>query len=330
MPELRLNLVTREWVIIATERAKRPTDFMRQETRRIPPPYLESCPFCPGNEHRTPEELFRLPLDGTWKVRVVANKYPAVSREGERKRAINGTRRWVAGVGLHDIIIESPEHDTNPALMELSDLEEVVRIYRDRFVEAHLDPRVEHAIIFRNHGPGAGTSIEHPHSQLIAIPVVPVQYRDRIQAAMQYFDSTGECLFCDTIRMEQEAGSRVVIETEHFLTFVPYAALSPFHVWIFPKRHSASLADITDEEIKAAAFHIKGLLSRFYTGLENPDYNLVIRSSRPRDVGNEFSHWYMSVVPRVSKVAGFEMGSGMYINSSLPEESAEFLRSVKA
>jgi UDPglucose--hexose-1-phosphate uridylyltransferase len=145
---------------------------------------------------------------------------------------------------------------------------------------------------------------------------------------MHYFDDTGECLICDTIKMEMEDGRRIVIDTDNFVTFVPYAALSPFHIWIFPKRHSASFSDISDEEIKDISFHLKSLLSRFYTGLEDPDYNQVIRSSRPKDIGNEYTHWYLSIVPRLSKVAGFELGSGMYINSSLPEESAAFLRAT--
>lgn len=328
MSELRLNLITREWVIIATERAKRPADFKKSVDRRLSPPYLSSCPFCPGNEEHTPEEHFRIPADGAWTLRVVSNKYPAVSREGERKRSVDGTRRFVSGVGLHEVIVEAPLHNTIMALMDLENIVEIVRVYRDRFIVAYTDPRVEHVIIFKNHGLGAGTSIDHSHSQLIAIPVVPLQYRDRVLAAMHYFDDTGECLICDTIKMEMEDGRRIVIDTDNFVTFVPYAALSPFHIWIFPKRHSASFSDISDEEIKDISVHLKSLLARFYTGLEDPDYNLVIRSSRPKDVGNEYTHWYLSIIPRLSRVAGFELGSGMYINSSLPEESAAFLRAT--
>jgi UDPglucose--hexose-1-phosphate uridylyltransferase len=328
MPELRLNLITREWVIISTERAKRPTDYIKPTPRRANPPYLDNCPFCPGNEYKTPEEFYRVSLDGTWKIRVISNKYPAVAKEGDRTRSIDGTRRMVTGVGIHEVIIENPLHNTTPALMEQSEIEEIIRVYRERFVEAHLDERVEHVIIFKNHGLGAGTSIEHPHSQLIAVPVIPVQHRDRVQSAMHYFDDTGECLVCDTLKMEKNDGRRVVIETEHFLTFVPYAALSPFHIWIFPKRHSAAFSDILEEEITDISAHLKGILTKFYYGLEDPDYNLVIRSSRPQDVGNEYSHWYLSIVPRMSRAAGFELGSGMFINSALPEGSAEFLRSA--
>jgi UDPglucose--hexose-1-phosphate uridylyltransferase len=328
MSELRLNLITREWVIIATDRAKRSADFMKSTDRRLSPPYLASCPFCLGNEDHTPIEHFRISTDGAWKLRVVSNKYPAVSTEGEKYRSVDGTKRFVSGVGLHEVIVESQLHNTTMALRELPDIVEIVGVYRDRFVEAYIDSRVEHVIIFKNHGVGAGTSIDHSHTQLVAIPIVPLQYRDRVLAAMHYFDDTGECLICDTVKMETEDGSRIVIDTENFVTFVPYAALSPFHIWIFPKRHCASFSGITDEEIKDIAFHLKSLLSKFYTGLEDPDYNMVIRSSRPKDIGNEYSHWYMSIIPRLSHVAGFELGSGMYVNSSLPEESAAFLRAA--
>ncbi len=329
MPELRHNLITREWVIIATERAKRPRDFSNHKDRLAAPAHADSCPFCPGNESKTSEELHRISIDGMWKMRVVPNKYPAVNRTGEKFRSVNGLRRMVTGVGLHDVIIESPLHNTSLALMEPEDVVTALKLYKERFVEAYKDPRVEHVIIFKNHGLGAGTTIYHPHAQLIAIPIVPVQHRDRVAAAMQYFDDTGLCLMCDTIQTELEDANRIVIETEFFLTFIPYAALSPFHTWIFPKRHCASFSGITDDEITDLGFHLKVLLAKLYHGLEDPDFNLVIRSSRPKDIGNEFTHWYMSIMPKLTKTAGFELGSGMYINQSLPEENAEFLKAVR-
>ena len=328
MSELRLNLVTREWVVIATERAKRPADYANSKAFKPPlPDHISSCPFCPDNEHRTPKERYRLPDDGSWRVRVVENKYPALTG-GEVSRAVNGIRRSVTGVGIHEVIIESRLHNISTALMELAHLQDVIRTYRERFILAHGDPRVDHVIIFKNHGEGAGTSLEHTHSQLIATPVVPVQFRERVWAAQQFFDNAGECLMCTILRQEREEGVRVILDTEHFLTFIPYAALSPFHTWIFPKRHSASFSTISDEEIKDLAFHMKTFLSKCFYGLENPDYNYVIKSSRPRDRENEYCHWYLSVVPRVVETAGFEIGTGMFINTSVPERSAEFIRGV--
>ncbi|MBI5598865.1 MAG: galactose-1-phosphate uridylyltransferase [Deltaproteobacteria bacterium] len=329
MSELRLNPVTREWVIIARERAKRPDDFKGMMPLRRPlPGYLKGCPFCAGHEDKTPPESMRVGDGKGWRLRVIPNKFSALTEEGEKKRTREGVKRSITGVGRHEVIIETPRHNMNPALREPAEVEDIIAIYRARFIDAHRDPRVEHVIIFKNHGEGAGTSLEHPHSQLIATPVVPVQFRDRLLASMHYFDDTGRCLICDVLTTEVKDSSRVILDSEHFTTFIPYAALSPFHTWIFPKRHSASFSDITGAETKDIAVHLKNLLSRVYHGLNNPDYNYVIRSSRPMDAGNEYCHWYMAVVPRLTKTAGFELGSGMFINTSVPEDDAEFLRSV--
>lgn len=329
MSELRLNLITREWVIIAKERALRPEDFKRTTERPKLAQHVADCPFCPGNEKTTPPEQFRVQGDEDWKIRVVNNKYPALSSTGEKHRTRKGNWRIVTGVGQHYVIIETPAHNMSPALLPKKHVSSIIRTYRDMFISAYRDPRVEHVIVFRNHGRAAGTSLEHPHSQLIATPIVPVQFRDRIQAAQYYYDDTGKCLSCDMMENELSDRVRIICESDHFLTFVPFAALSPFHTWIFPKRHSASFADITVNEINDLAHHLKTVLAKFHNGLNDPDYNYVIRSSRPMDAGNEYCHWYLSIVPRLTTPAGFEMGSGMYINTSVPEESAAYMRSVK-
>lgn len=328
MSEIRLNILTREWVIISAERARRPTDYIDTREKKAVPAHMPSCPFCLGNERKTADEYFRLSEDGGWQIRVVANRYPALSLEGERRQSVDGLKRSITAVGRHEIIIETPAHDLDIASYGLKHIEELILIYRGRFNEAHADPRVEHVIIFKNHGEGSGTTIEHPHTQLVAVPVVPMQFRKRVEYAMHYFDDTGQCIVCSMIAKELEEGVRVVIDTDHFLTFIPYAALSPFHTWIFPKRHSATFSSITDDEAKDLAFHMKTLFTKFKNGLEDPDYNYVIRSSRPADGRNEYCHWYLSVVPRITKTAGFELGSGMFINTEPPEESAAFLRGV--
>ena len=330
MPELRLNVVTREWVIIATERAKRPIDFRNNKEKHHLPKYLSTCPFCPGNERKTPAELFRVPDGENWKIRVVSNKFPALSPVGEKvRREDGGLRKTVSGVGFHEVIIETPAHDLTTGLLDPVQLEGLIRTYKARFIGANSDRRIEHAMIFKNHGEGAGTSLTHSHSQMIATPIVPVQFRDRVQAALHYFDDTGECIICAVSKKDREDGSRIILDTDHFVTLIPYAALSPFHTWLFPKRHSASFASITEEEIKDLALHLKTILSKFHYGLDDPDYNYIIKSSRPRDEGNEYCHWYIGIIPRLVQAAGFELGSGMFINSSLPEKNAEFLRSVK-
>ncbi|MEW6408579.1 MAG: galactose-1-phosphate uridylyltransferase [Nitrospirota bacterium] len=328
MPEIRLNLVTREWVIIATERAKRPEDFKKAVVRKKLPLYSETCPFCPGNESKTPDEIYRIQGKDGWEIRVVPNKFAALSRKGERTRKTDGLKRLVAGVGTHEVLIETPLHNMTIALLPVEQVEKIIRAYKQRFLEIHDDTRIEHVIIFKNHGEGAGTSLEHPHSQIIGTPVTPFQVRYRIEEMVRYFDNTGECLICKTLAEEMKDRVRIIYETKHFVTFIPYAALSAFHTWIFPKRHTTSFGMITDEEIKDLAINLKITLAKFYYGLDNPDFNYVIRSNSPKEPQTEYYHWYLSIVPRLSMAAGFELGSGMYINTSLPEDSAKFLREI--
>ncbi len=328
MPELRLNLVTREWVIIATERAKRPEDFKKAVVKKELPLYSETCPFCPGNESKTPDEIYRIQGKDGWDIRVVPNKFAALSRKGERIRKTAGLKRLVAGVGTHEVLIETPFHNTTIALLPLEQVEKVIWTYKQRFLDIYDDPRIEHVIIFKNHGEGAGTSLEHPHSQIIGTPVTPIQIRDRIEEMVKHFDNTGECLICKMLEEEVEDRVRIVLETEHFVTFIPYAALSAFHTWIFPKKHTNSFGIITDEEMKDLAVNLKTTLAKFYYGLDNPDFNFAIRSNSPKEPETEYYHWYLSIVPRLSMAAGFELGSGMYINATLPEDSAKFLREI--
>lgn len=329
MPELRLNLITREWVIITREMCKRIEDFIGAREKKRRPELLATCPFCPGNESKTPDESYRIRDEKGWKVRVVPNKFAVLSKEGERIRTNSGLKKIVNGVGIHEVIIETPFHNLTTATMPAEQLREVIQTYKDRFLEIYKDSRIEHVIIFKNNGHAAGTSIEHPHSQIVGTPITPLQIRRRTEEHMRFFDDTGECLLCKTIDDEIKDGARILFHTEHFVSFVPYAALSAFHIWIFPKRHSGSFADIRSEEMWDLALNLKSTMAKLYHGLENPDFNYVIRSGKPHNAGSEFIHWYISVVPRIVMASGFELGSGMYINPVVPEMSAEFLRKVK-
>lgn len=330
MSELRQNLITRDWVIIAHERSQRPNQFAKKiESDRLMPPYQADCPFCPGNEHDTAEEICCLGERENWKVRAVFNKYPAVSPEKEPVRKIEQSYRSIAGFGVHEVIIEHRLHNISPALMAISEIANIFTMYRERYRQLKRDPRIKSIVIFKNHGPKAGTSLEHPHSQIAATPIVPGQLRDRISEAMRYFDETGECLYCRTMKDEISASERIISENKHFVAFIPYAALSPFHLWIFPKRHSSSFEHISDEEIMGMAQILKTVLAKLYYGLNNPDYNYTIRSIPTDQDYADYYHWYLAIVPRVSQAAGFELGTGMFINTSLPEESAEFLRSIE-
>lgn len=329
MPEIRFNRITGDSVIVATERSRRPEDFTRRKERRESPPYIPTCPFCPGNEDKAPPETFRLPAGGGWAVRAMANKFPALSAAGEVRREGTGFKKAIAGVGFHEVIVETPRHDLAPALLPVPHVEQLLEAYRHRFLAFYEDPRIEHVIVFKNHGESAGTSLEHPHSQIVGTPVVPGQVRARIREASRSFDDFGECLYCWCLREELAEGVRIVAEGADFAAFIPYAALSPFHLWIFPKRHVACFGTISRAEMASLAAILKEILLRIYVGLENPDLNYVIRSVSPHDGPVKHFHWYLSIVVRVSTVAGFELGTGMFINTALPEESARFLREVR-
>lgn len=331
MPEVRLNRITGDWVIIAKERARRPEEFRHEAKSRVVPVHSETCPFCPGNEAMTPRETLRIVDDaGRWRVRAVPNKFSALTPEGSIEKKRDDFKECLTGVGLHEVIIESPLHDTTTALLPLDCVESILEAYRHRQLAFYNDERVEHVIIFKNHGEDAGTSLEHPHSQIVGTPVFPGQVMNRLNEAIRnyYYVNFGDCLYCNYMKGEKDDGSRIVCENDHFLGFVPYAALSPFHVWIYPKRHNACYGNVTDDEIAALARILKEVLLRLYVGLGNPDFNYVIRSLSPGGADAKYFHWYLAVVPRVTKAAGFELGTGMYINTSLPEESAGFLRDV--
>lgn len=328
MPELRYNLLVSEWVIISAERAKRPDEFAIEEAKAELPPYLETCPFCPGNEDRTPPEVFRYEGKAGWQVRVVPNKFPALTREGERVVSRTGTRRKITGVGIHDVIIDHPQHNMVPARMEAKDVESLFLAYRRRYREIIEDPRVEMVIPFKNHGYMAGSSIEHIHSQIIGTPMVSIQVRSRMNELLKFYDIQGECALCNMIREETREQARIVIESDHFLAFIPYAALSPFHTWVFPKRHCSCFGRSTDEEIHDLSGVLHGYFRKLHQGLSDPPFNYVIRSCTKAEQAAPYVHWYLSVVPRVTTEAGFELGSGMHINTSPPEESARFLRRI--
>jgi UDPglucose--hexose-1-phosphate uridylyltransferase len=327
VPQLRYNLITRQWVIIATERVSRPDQFRRKTSgEQKLPQYVPSCPFCPGNEDQTPPEVLRLPKEGPWQVRVTPNRYAALTREGELVRSGTGIKRTVTGVGIHDVIVETPDHSKTTALLDDQQVEKIVEAYRQRYLNVLCDERVEQVTIFKNHGEAAGTSLQHPHSQLIATPVIPTEMRDRMEMALRYYDETGACIFCHNLSEEMEEGSRVVLETERFVAFIPFAALSPFHIWIFPKRHEASFGAVTDSDLSDLARMLRRVLLKLHRGLNNPDFNYTIRTAPTESGWSRYYHWYLSVVARVTRLAGFEIGSGMFINVAMPEESAKFLR----
>lgn len=328
MTELRHNILTREWVIIATERAKRPHEFASQVPETPSPIFLESCPFCVGNEHLTLPEVMSVRGENGWKVRVVPNKFPALTPTNEHASKVSGIKRSIQGFGVHEVVVENPVHNKIPAFYSQSEWEDTLFVYRQRFEMIRKDKRIQAIVIFQNHGALAGTSVAHPHSQILATPVIPGQVRQRMEIALRHYDEYSECVFCRTMEEELAEKERIIMDTGLFTTLIPYAALSPFHTWIFPKTHQSSFDQITDTQITDLALHLRHYLQKLFYGLKNPAYNFTIRSIPTHEPPNEYLHWYLTIVPRVNVTAGFELGSGMFINTALPEDSARYLREV--
>jgi UDPglucose--hexose-1-phosphate uridylyltransferase len=327
MSEIRENRLTGEWVIIAPERAKRGGNFASAPERMVVPPFLASCMFCPGNEAMAADERFRFDgEDGQWVLRSVVNKFSVLSSTGEVARTGCAAPGEVSvnGVGLHEVLIESPRHDVTMALYPVAHVQRILEAYRHRFLEFYRDPRVRHVIVFKNHGVDAGASQQHAHSQIVGIPIVPGQVVERIERARRFLSDSGQCLACTLIAQEREQACRIVAENAEFVAFIPHAALSPYHLWIFPKTHAfrAIRRDAARTGGGIANCSRKGP----WDAGQSPLFNLVVRSLGPQEKDSTHFHWYISIVPRVNKRAGFELGTGMYINPSSPESCAKALR----
>jgi UDPglucose--hexose-1-phosphate uridylyltransferase len=332
MSEIRQDPTTKEWVIIASERRKRPSDFIHQVSRPEKPPFVSSCPFCPGNENMTSSAVLAYPDSntGAWQIRVVTNRFPAVTPEGSTSRQIeHGFFLSMEGTGCHEVLIETPVHNKPLALMNDTEVAWVLRAYRQRYDAMAQMPFVKSIIIFKNHGPGAGTSLEHPHSQLVATAIVPRHMRMQYEVAISYYDDNGRCLYSDLMVRELAAGTRIVMETERFVVFHPFASHRPFETWIMPKANQASFNQASSEDIQQLAQVLRITLLKLYRGLNNPDFNFVIDSAPIGEEQADFYQWHMRIIPRIGEAAGFEIGSGIFINTALPEETARFVRDFK-
>lgn len=329
MPEVRQNLVTKEWVIIATERVKRPNDFVREEQVPTLPAYEPSCPFCPGNENMTPPEVLRYDGKDGWLLRVVPNKFPALVPNGQPRRQRDGIYLRMNGVGKHEVIIEAPEHNQTMATLGAKQMELVMQAYYERFCELSNQPHYALIIIFRNQGEKAGTSLVHPHSQLVGMPFIPLHIRRYMYELERHYDALGRCAVCDILEHEMKEDVRIVLHNDHFVSLVPYAASFPYELWIIPLRHQAAFSEIAGDELTALANALKTTLLKLHIGLNQPDYNLVLHSAPHYSAGEPFYHWYVRIVPRLTTPAGFELGSGICINVSLPEENATHMKGIQ-
>jgi UDPglucose--hexose-1-phosphate uridylyltransferase len=325
--EMRQNKVTRQWVIYAPARQKRPVDFRRLASEKIDLPQQDKeCPFCPSNEHQLPPVVMEMAGPGGWRTRVVPNKFPALTPEGGLQRYGRGIYITMGGFGSHEVVIETPLHNRDIGMMSIEEAAFVVETYHSRYRDLMARHENAMAILFRNHGKRAGTSLVHPHSQIIALGVVPHYVRWREEQAQHYFDEWGRCVFCDILAEELRTGKRMITENDSCVAFVPFAAEVPFEIWIMPREHKADFGDVSDKEKEDLTSMLLNVLSRLHNKLADPDYNYIVNTSARYRAGEPQLHWYVQIRPRLTEQAGFEIGSGISINPSFPEEDASFLR----
>lgn len=332
MSELRKDPIVSRWVIIATERSARP-ELFKGEGERPTVKETKECFFCEGREQETPPEIYAIrPSGGApntpgWLVRVVPNKYPVLRMEGVITRRGIGMCDMANGVGAHEVIVETPRHDQILADLPEEHIQLILGTYRERIIDLGKDKRLRYAMIFKNQGLSAGASVTHSHSQLIATPVTPIAVKEELNCAKEYYADKERCVICDYLQQEITAQERLVLENEHFAVIAPFASRFPFEMWIIPKAHQADYDKITAEEMPALAQLIKRITQSLKTNLGNPDYNMLLHTSPLRTAHRpnywltiELDyHWHVEIFPRLTRVAGFEWGTGFYINPTPPE-----------
>ncbi|MCB4790567.1 MAG: galactose-1-phosphate uridylyltransferase [Elusimicrobia bacterium] len=328
MSEFRRDPIIGRWVIISTDRSRRPSDFKKEVSDNLNKP----CPFCVGNEGMTPraiityKNLLAAKKTGDWSLRVVANKYPALAIEGSLNRKGEGMYDKMNGIGAHEVIIETPDHNKEIPDMADKNVQDIFWAAKDRITDLKRDQRFEYILVLKNRGSAAGATLAHPHSQLIATPIVPKRVKEEISGAKSYFEQKERCVFCDIVTEEMSSIKRIVAENEDFLAFCPYASRSPFETWVIPKAHFSHFEYINENQVVSLGSIMKGLLKKMDNVLDTPPYNYIIHNSPLKDAELPHYHWHIEIMPKLVQVAGFEWGSGFYINPTPPEEAAKFLR----
>lgn len=340
MPELRKDPIIGRWVIIATERARRPDQF---STHVHDPEEEKACPFCEGKEAKTPAEVYALRPGNSnrngpgWNLRVVPSISPFLRVEGDLDRRGDGVYDVMNGVGAHEVVIETNEHIANMADLSEEQIARVLRCYSDRIMDLEKDTRLKYVLVFKNYGKGSGGGgIRHARSQLIATPVNPKRVKEELAGSRLYYEYHERCVFCDLIKQELAQKERVILDLDGFVAVSPFAARFPFETWILPKKHCSDYTCMDEESRRNLARLLKAVLLKLKIGLNDPDYNYVIHTApfRREKMGywktiDKDYHWHIEIMPRLTKVAGFEWGTGFYICPLPPEETAKFLREVE-
>jgi UDPglucose--hexose-1-phosphate uridylyltransferase len=338
--ELRKDYLLNRWVVIATERGRRPTDFAKKEK---PLAKTSVCPFCPGNEHMTPPALLvYIESQGkiekakdqegfrhkNWLIRCFPNLFPAFNppqQTSNREKIMKGSG-LAAAVGHHEVIVESPIHDEHPSDARIPQLVHVINAYLDRLQELSAKPYVRYVSIFRNHGLEAGASLSHAHSQIIATPFTPKIVKEELAASRRFWRKNGSCVFCQIIEKERKS-PRFIMESPDFLVFAPYASINPMEFWIFPKKHEASPLKLSEKAKENFAKTLRACFSALKSLLNDPPYNFGFHIAL-EEAAKPHYHWHLEVYPKLAIWAGFEKSTGMYINTVSPETAAESLRNA--
>ena len=326
MPQLRKDPVTGRWVIVDNENPR--LEFGVEAITKS----SKTCPFCPGNEGMTPPSIVSYPKKNSsntssWGVRVIPNKFPALRIEENPEKSAIGVYDRLGGFGAHEVIIENSEHDREIADMTEEEVQAVLKAYLDRCRDLRKDPRIKYILIFKNYGPDAGASMEHPHSQLIALPIVPSRVQGELRGAEKHSEHTERCLFCDMLRQENDEKKLTVYSNEHFAVLAPFASRFPFETWLMPKKHESSFDELSDAHLKPMASALKAILSMLKRSLGDPSYNFMIHTLPLQTKSSESFHWHIEIIPHLTRVAGFELGTGFYVNPTPPEAAAQRLRS---
>lgn len=330
MSELRKDPVTGRWVIIAAAREKRPRHFTdTHDSARTEP-----CPFCAGNESLTPPEVWsHRETDAQrdspgWRVRVVPNKYPALQDGGTWRGYNDGIYESWNALGVHEVIIESPAHVVNMGTLDENQFVHVLQAYCDRMRELQNDRRWRYLLVYKNQGDRAGATLEHVHSQLVALPAVPREAIGELTGAKRHYESTGRCIYCSMIQRESQLGERLVSLSDSFIAFCPFAPRFPYEVWVLPKNHAAAFTECCGSDIVALASTLRAVIRRLNRALDNPPFNYFIHSMPVHETATSHYHWHLEILPQLARAAGFEWGSGAHMTSVAPEGAARLLRDV--
>jgi UDPglucose--hexose-1-phosphate uridylyltransferase len=333
VPELRRDPIVGRWVIISTERSRRPSDFLSAPAH---PVSAGPCAFCSGQETRTPDEVLAVREPGSapnapgWSVRVVPNKFPALRIEGDLEPTGEGLYDRMSGIGAHEVIVESPDHTASLATLPDTDLAAVLGAWRDRMIDLQKDKRFEYVSVFKNHGEAAGASLEHPHSQLIATPMVPLAVEAELDGALRHFRIKKRCIWCDIIRQEMHAKvkglGRLILGEGGFVALSPYAPRFPFETWVLPESHRSSYEEMGGGDLLALARVLGDVITRMDRVLNDPAWNLTLHSAPLKTPTLDHFHWHVEIAPKLTRMAGFEWGTGFFINPTPPEEAARYLR----